>query len=100
MHVGQHTDSSKLISLQEEKYKIHKEMMLYKDQVIELKGQIVDLGKEKVEWMASKLASSRKNKKCTPEDLARTISKLKIKYVEIKIVKDNLLKKEVEVESP
>ena len=62
MSSTQHTGSSELIALQEEKDKVHKEMLMIKDQVIELKIKIVDLEKEKLEWMTFKASSPQKIK--------------------------------------
>ena len=69
-----HPDAPKLMVLQEGKDKIYKEMLLYKDQAIELKQRIGELEKEKVEWMASKASSSHQRKDCTTKDLSRDMS--------------------------
>ena len=55
-------NTPRLVGLQEKNDKIHKEMLLYKYRIIELKGKIVELENDKVEWVTSKGIPPEKNK--------------------------------------
>lgn len=61
MSTTKHPDSPELVALQEERDKVYKEMLMFKEQVIELKEKVVGLEKEKVELMVSKSSYSQKN---------------------------------------
>ena len=87
MSATQYQDSPDLIALQEEKDKVYKEMLVFKEQVIELKENVAALENEKVEWMDSKVSFAQQSKEHTIEDISRTISNLSIKYEKVKTLK-------------
>lgn len=47
MQVTQHPDYLELVALQEEKDKVYKEMLMFKEQVIELKEKVGEMENEK-----------------------------------------------------
>ena len=70
----QHVQTPKLVTLQEERDKIYKEMLMYKEQVAQLKEDNSNLEKEKVELLVLKAYVSAQNQECSLENLAKTIS--------------------------
>lgn len=58
MLVTQHPGSPKLVTLQEERDKIYKHMLMLKEKLIELKEKVARLEKGKDELMTSKSSSS------------------------------------------
>lgn len=49
--------------------------------------------------MASSVSSSQQGRECTLEDLSRAMSKISLKYEYIKNLRENISKKETQIDS-